>query len=103
MTTNNAVKTWNKDSIVALIERNDRAVERAIVAIFDRQTIEEQCSEVTMNHNGVGFTAAHAKLGSYYAKWVKRGKRLSGSHLEKARAIAKKYHRQLLEIANGEA
>lgn len=89
-----------KESIIGLLERNPIAVERALVAIFKRQTRVEQASESTKEDNGVGFSGVHAKYGSYMAKWVMEGKHLDGKHLEKARNMAKRYWKQLLTIAN---
>jgi hypothetical protein len=88
-----------KSSIQSLLATNDRAVERAIVVIFERQTRDEQCSQYTTHLNTIGFSAAHASKGSYYAKWILSGRRLNGLHLENARKISMHYWRQLIEIA----
>lgn len=87
-------------SIVKLLDSNDLAVDRAIAAIYNRQTYDERKIGKTTVRNGVGFSGAHARLGTYYAKWVLSGKRLSGNHLAKARVIAKHYAGQLAAIAN---
>lgn len=83
-----------------LLMRNDRAVERAILAIHNRQTQDEQASHTTRYSNGIGFRANHASKGSYYAKWLLQGKHLSPWHLSQARTIALHYTKQLTEIAN---
>ncbi|MCI0525954.1 MAG: hypothetical protein L0Y56_00675 [Nitrospira sp.] len=97
------IKTIDLDFITSLLTREDdkgrRAVERAIIAIYSRQTQEEQVSESTLRLNGIGFSGADARLGSYYARWIQNGKRLSGKHLERARKMTLKYRKQLLEIA----
>jgi hypothetical protein len=82
-----------------LLLMNDRAVEKAIVAIYNRQTVDEKSIQGTTHNNKVGFSSADARKGSYYAKWVLSGKNLTGKHLDKAREIANKYVRQLCEIA----
>lgn len=87
------------DYIRYLLTMKDAAVERAIVAIYNRQTTDEQNSEDTKHLNGIGFTGADARLGSYYAKWILSGKHLNGNHLTKARVMSYKYIRQLCEIA----
>jgi hypothetical protein len=87
------------DYIRWLLNMNDRAVERAMVAIYNRQTADEQVSSDTKHQNGVGFTGADARLGTYYAKWVLKGNSLTGNHLMKARMMSQKYVRQLSEIA----
>jgi hypothetical protein len=91
---------WNRDSIAKLLHTSDRAVERAIVAIYDRQTQDEKATSDTKHTNHRGFRSNHASKGSYYARWVNSGRRLSGFHLENARKIALHYTRQLAEIAD---
>jgi len=98
-----------KDSILKLLETNDRAVERAVVAIFNYQTASEQNAEHTLDHNGVGFSGAHGEIGASMAKqYLKRGfltpkqidywKRSTNS----GRMRIGMYAGQLAKIANGE-
>jgi len=95
--------SWNRENILSLLEKNDRAVEKAILAIYRRQTSEEQNSSATIHRNGIGFSGAHAQVGTYYAKWLLSGRSLTGKHLDKARKIAKHYVAQLLEEAQNKA
>ena len=97
-----AQKTWTRTEIEALINTNDRAVERAMVAIWERQTADEQETQDTRHHNGIGFSGWTAKSGTYFARWVQSGRTLSGKHLVKARKIALHHAGQLTRIANGE-
>ncbi len=90
---------WTPDEIRALLDRSLEAVERAIVAIYKRQTADEQAAYETKHHNRVGFAACHAGLGTYYAKWILSGKHLSGSHVERARRMVRHYAGQLHQIA----
>jgi hypothetical protein len=92
--------TWNRNGIRHLLLTNDRAVERAMVAIYKRQTADEKATDDTKHVNGRGFNCCHAKRGSYFARWVLSGRRLSGWHLETARKMALRYTRQLAEVAN---
>ena len=94
-------KTWTRTEIETLINTSDRAVERAMVAIWKRQTEDEQDYRVTRHHNGIGFSGWTARSGSYYAQWVQLGRTLSGKHLAKARKIALHHAGQLTRIANG--
>lgn len=100
---------WTKERIQHLLNTNDRAVERAIVAIYDRQTQDEKRDSDTKHNNHRGFRSNHAVTGSYYARIILKGwKQPNGKQqvhlnpvkLEKARAIAMQYHRQLCEVAN---
>ena len=90
---------WTPETIKALLDRDVLAVERAVVAIYRRQTADEQECYETKHHNRVGFAACHAGLGTYYAKWILSGKHLSGSHVERARRMVRHYAGQLHQIA----
>jgi hypothetical protein len=94
-------KTWTRTEIEAMINGNDRAVERAMVAIWERQTADEQETQGTRHHNGRGFAAWSARSGTYFAEWVRSGRRLTGKHLVKARKIALHHAGQLTDFANG--
>lgn len=89
----------NKSQVIALLASNDRAVERAMVALYQRQTLDEQRTSTTKESNGRGFSAFHAERGTYWAKWVMSGKHLTGRHLEGARKMATHYARQLSELS----
>ena len=81
------------------LDTNSKWVERAIVVLYERQTKDEQRTSSTRVHNKMGFASCDARSGTYMAKWVLSGKHLDGKWLEKARKMAKKYTRQLLEAA----
>ena len=93
----------NKATIFALLETNNKAVERAILAIYENQTTTEKRAEKTIEHNKIGFNGVDARFGTYYAKYLLSGKHLTGDHINKARKMVKKYTRQLLDIAKGKA
>ena len=93
----------NKASILALLETNNKAVERGILAIYENQTQSEKRAEKTIESNNIGFNGVDARLGTYYAKYLLSGKHLSGEHLNKARKLIRKYTGQLLDIAKGKA
>lgn len=92
--------TWTRDAIDSLLVTNPRAVERAMVVLYDLQTRDEKDVSHTQHLNGVGFAANAARRGSYYARWVLGGRRLTGHHLDRARAIALRHSRQLVAAAN---
>lgn len=92
--------SWTKDKIAALLKSNDRAVEKAMVSLYDRQTQDEKRDSSTRHDNKRGFRANHASKGSYYARWVLGGRRLTGHHLANARSIALHYTQQLVDEAN---
>ena len=69
-----------------ILVKNDKAVEKAILAIFRRQTEDEQRMADTTHRNNMGFASCDAKLGTYYAKWILNGNALTGRHLMKTRS-----------------
>ena len=85
----------NRQQIKSLLLSSDTAVERAMVALYNRQTAGEQHTSSTHVTNGRGFSAFHAKKGTYYAKWVKGGRQLTSYHLANARKMACHYLAQL--------
>jgi len=91
-----------KEHIEAKIATDQRWLERAILAIYERQTRDEQVSETSKYQNFRGFNGPDAHRMTYYACWLKSGRHLSGRHLDDARKRVKKYCGQLLRIANGE-
>jgi len=91
---------WTRDQINHLLESNDRAVERGIIRLYNLQTSDEQVAQHTKHLNNMGFQSNVSKLGTYYARWILRGNHLTGVHLSRARKIAIRHSRQLVEIAN---
>ncbi len=95
-----ADKKWTRPEIENMVRTNDRAVERAMVALLSRQTQDEQARGTVNADNGKGFAACNSKSGTYFAKWVQSGRQLNGKHLDKARRIALYHAGQLTDIAN---
>lgn len=94
------MKTWTREQIDHILSTQDLAVERGIVQLYKLQTDDEKRSESTRLNNGVGFNSSSAGRGTYYAKWVLSGRHLTGVHLLRARSIALRHSRQLVDIAN---
>jgi hypothetical protein len=100
----------NKDTIVNLLKTNDKAVARAIVVLNERQTATEQASENTINHNGVGFTPADARMGTSMANFFIRNGYLSPKQIAywrkpNVKGVPRicKYAGQLLDVAINKA
>ena len=94
---------YTPEQIKAKLVTDQLWLERAVLAIYKRQTSAEQQSEATQLRNCVGFNAFDAQLASYLAKWLLAGRRLSGKWLERARRMMPKYAGQLADIANSRA
>ena len=79
-----------------------RWLERGILAIYNKQTADEQRCEETKEDNGVGFSGSDARIFSSFAKQIKGGRTLSEKQVAQAQARMPKYSKQLLKIANKE-
>lgn len=78
-------------------------LERSVVAIYQRQTAEEQAVEATRNKNGVGFSAFDAEFLSSVAKQIMNGRHLSDRQMPFVKKNMLKYAGQLVRIAEGTA
>jgi len=99
---------WTKESIQALINSTNpdtarKAIERGILAIYERQTADEKAESRTKHHNNIGFDGIRGKRGSYYARWLLAGKHLTGQHYSRAKDIVLYHAGQLARIANEKA
>lgn len=94
-----AICMWNEKRIVDLLNTNDKAALRGVLAIYKRQTFAEQRRGCTADLNGVGFSAGDAAKGTRLATRILRYGHLDGWELSEARALALRYRRQLLAIA----
>lgn len=95
------MKEWTREEIEDKIINDQKWLERGILAIFEKQTAYEKDAEFSQENNKVGFNKPDARKLSYYAKWIKSGRHLSGHHLENAKKKMVKYSGQLKKIANG--
>jgi len=98
--TNTTPNGFTRTEINAMLDKSPKAVARGIAALYARQTGDEQCVAQTKHKNFRGFSRHNAKYGTYCAKWVLKGKPLTGEHLDRCRAICKYHSRQLAEDAN---
>jgi hypothetical protein len=104
----NGVKIWTAEEIKDNLLQHDVWVTKAVVAIFNYQTADEQASEDTKHHNNVGFNGVDGRILSSFAKQInnfrpgKYRSPLSPKQMEIARRKIIKYSGQLAKIANGE-
>jgi hypothetical protein len=107
-----APSQWTREAILALLDRSDEAVRKAVVAIYRRQTADEKASHTTNHQNGQGFNGTDATFGTSLAEQIlglgldwKGQKRtgpskLSEKQIASARKMIKKYVGQLVEEAS---
>ena len=88
-------------------EKRAHVVGRALVALFTRQTLDEQASNATKHENDLGFQHSDAKRGTITAKYYLKHGTLQDWQVEpwlapqgvKGYPRIVKYSRQLNEIA----
>lgn len=102
---------YTKEALRELLEKNDAAVWRGLLAIFKEQTADEQATGATRWQNGFGFSAFDAEILTSFAqqvvKWQstapdqrKFNSPLSPKQLNLARKKMLRYAGQLVKIAN---
>lgn len=103
---------WTVEQIKYNLQNNDNWVVRAVSAVYKFQTAIEQCNNVTVEDNGVGFNAVDALLLCSFAQQIEKWNNsdpntrhknpLSVKQVSLARKKILKYAKQLTRIANGE-
>lgn len=89
-----------KSSIQNLLARNDKAVEKALIVLYKRQTRDERLDRQSRHDNMRGFNQADAGwLSKIVQEVLLAGHSLSANHMIVARQRVMKYWRQLLEEA----
>lgn len=96
----NQKKAWTKDEIKDHMKNEDTWLYRGILAIYNRQTDNEQFSGETHDLNGMGFNGADAPIMSSFAEFLKKTGFLTPKQQIIARKKMMKYAGQLAEIAN---
>jgi hypothetical protein len=96
-----------REGINELLLKSDKAICRALIVINDNQTFDEQACESTTHHNGTGFTAFDAQMGTSMANFYVKYGYLSPKQIAHWRKFDKngnirigKYWRQLVEAGN---
>ena len=63
--------SWNKERIIELLEKNDLAVGRALLRLYQNQTFDEQTAKDVKYRNNKGFRPCHARIGAEMAEFFK--------------------------------
>ncbi len=95
-------KIWTKAEIRAKLESDNVWLCRGLVAIFNKQTAEEQRDGRTEVDNGIGFNGADAELLTSYAMQYQERGFLTPKQITFTRKKMLKYAGQLAKIANGD-
>jgi hypothetical protein len=97
--TTSKTKKERQLKIKQLIATNDKAVVRAVIAIYRRQTENERVLGNTVVQNNIGFCGNDAPIMSMYARQIIDHGGLSKEQIKYARTRMIRYSRQLAEIA----
>lgn len=95
-------KVYTKAEIADKLATNDRWLIHGLMAIYAKQTYEEQAGDRTVEENGMGFNAFDAPILSDMARQYQTSGYLSKRQLVIIRKCMKKYAGQLVKIANGQ-
>jgi hypothetical protein len=90
------MKIYTTEEIKKLLLTNNKAVERALIALNSNFTINtEKNNKITLNTTEINFI-------NYILTWLYSGNHLTGYFLEKGKNIALNHLIQLTKIANKE-
>lgn len=95
--------TLTKAYIQDMINLNDSWAQRALLAIYDRQTVAEQYMGHTVHTNHQGFSKFDASLLTSFAKQLRDKGWLSQKQMKIVRRRMQKYAGQLLIVASEQA
>jgi hypothetical protein len=95
--------TKHKNQLIKIVrgklETNEKWAIRAMVKIYEcNQTVEEQCSDQTVDDNGIGFNGIDASILSSFAKQVQSGRNMSQKQMAIIMKKMKKYARQVIDF-----
>lgn len=91
-------KQW-KQYLQDLLRKNDNAVVRGVIQIYNRQTFDEQVEQESNVENGIGFSKNDAPFMSTVAIAFITGKQVDAKTFEIARNKMLHYWKQLMEIS----
>lgn len=88
-----------KDQLHDLLKHSDKAVERAIVVIYDGQSDDEKRKGRSLAYNNIGFNRVDTEPLSIMAEQLLSGRHLTSRQLNEARRKMPKYWRQLMNVS----
>lgn len=94
------MKVWTEQEIRDLIQTNDTVLYGALKKLYACQTADEQDSQETKEHNGVGFNGVDAPFLSNVAEFLLKKGFLTDKQKFYVRKKLVKYNKQLTRLAN---
>jgi len=89
---------WTRSALIELMSRNEEALIRAMLRIYDKQTEDEKDYEDTKEWNSVGFSGVHGNIMTKFSKFYQERKYLTLKQKEVIKKIMPKYAGQLLRL-----
>lgn len=100
------IRQWLKAECDIKNPSHQKALERACLMIYARQTADEQASEITLHTNGRGFNGRDARFGTFLATSIlniqngqSKYSNLSLKMYEGLRRMLVKYAKQIAEAS----
>ena len=90
------------DYIKNQLETNPAWASRAIVKLYEYQTMDEQITGQTANVNGVGFNGLDSVILSSFAQQLLKGRSLTAKQLAIAHKKLPKYGKQVMGLIPAE-
>lgn len=94
-----APRIFTRQEIIALLRSSPHAVERGILALYERQLEDERAAGTARERNRSGFSLATAPDGTRLARQLLAGGHLSGPDLARGLEITEFHAGQLARIA----
>lgn len=91
-------KQW-EEYLKDLLKSNNKALVKALILIYQNQTIDEQECKESIEENGIGFNKIDAESLTAYAQKVLKGEKLHQRQLVYLKRTLPKYWRQLMVIS----
>jgi hypothetical protein len=95
-------KKEEKEFVKEKLATDQRWALKALIEIFNFQTLAEQKSKNTIDYNGVGFTGTDGRILSSLAQQFKKKRRLSEKQMDILYQKMPKYWGQIIKISNKE-
>jgi len=96
-------KNQIKDFVKAKLSTDPVWAQRALLRIFEFQTLDEQKSKHTIYHNGVGFSGADGEFLSSLATQLQKKRYLTPKQMNHVFKKIPKYWAQVVKISDKEA
>jgi len=94
-------RKWSKAEIRYNLETNNEWLIRGLMAIYKRQTDDEQNAGITKHDNGVGFSGCDSSFLTNAAQFYQKRGFLTEKQLVSVRKAMVKYSGQLERISKG--